>query len=196
MNATDISSVGQEHKKDANMRGIMIAMLAVAAIGFFSPSGVSAAPVNGAVIGEAVAAGQMIEKVRRYRRYPRRSGPYYTYRPYAPSDAETLHQLSQENQQRAQQNVGGWSDIRLKHHITLLGHLDNGLGYYRFRYNGSDKAYVGVMAQEVQSVRPEAVMRGHDGYLWVNYDMLGLRRMTWDQWVASGEKIPTPTTRR
>jgi len=59
----------------------------------------------------------------------------------------------------------------------------------------SDKVYVGVMAQEVQSVRPEAVMRGHDGYLWVNYDMLGLRRMTWDQWVASGKKIPAPTTR-
>jgi hypothetical protein len=78
----------------------------------------------------------------------------------------------------------------------LLGHLDNGLGYYRFSYNGSDKAYVGVMAQEVQSVRPEAVMRGHDGYLWVNYDMLGLRRMTWDQWVASGNKIPAPTTRQ
>jgi hypothetical protein len=79
--------------------------------------------------------------------------------------------------------------------ITLLGHLDNGLGYYRFSYNGSDKAYVGVMAQEARSVRPEAVMRGHDGYLWVNYDMLGLRRMTWDQWVASGEKIPAPATR-
>jgi len=87
----------------------MIAMLAVAAIGFFSPSGVSAAPANGAVIGEAVAASQMIEKVRRYRRYPRRRGPYYTYRPYAPSDAETLHQLSEENQQRAQQSsaLGG-----------------------------------------------------------------------------------------
>ena len=77
----------------------------------------------------------------------------------------------------------------------ILGHLDNGLGYYRFRYNGSEKVYVGVMAQEVQSVRPEAVMRGHDGYLSVNYDMLGLRRMTWDQWVASGGKIPAPTTR-
>ena len=87
------------------------------------------------------------------------------------------------------------SDMTLKHDISLLGHLDNGLGFYRFSYNDSDKVYVGVMAQEVQSVRPEAVMRGHDGYLWVNYDMLGLHRMTWDQWVASGEKIPAPTTR-
>ena len=47
----------------------------------------------------------------------------------------------------------------------LLGRLDNGLGFYRFSYNGSDKAYVGVIAQEVRGVMPEAVMRGRDGYL-------------------------------
>jgi Chaperone of endosialidase len=180
------------------MRAIMIAMPAAAAIGFFSPSGVSAAPANGAVIGEAAAGGQMIQKARYNRRHYRRRAPYYTYRPYRPYGEETVHQLSRENQERAQQNAGpalGRSDIQLKHDIRLLGHLKNGLGYYRFSYNGSDKVYVGVMAQEVQSVRPEAVIRGHDGYLWVNYDMLGLRRMTWDQWVASGEKIPAPTTR-
>jgi hypothetical protein len=83
------------------------------------------------------------------------------------------------------------SDVNLKHDVTLLGHLDNGLGYYRFSYNGSDQAYVGVIAQDVQAVRPQAVVRGHDGYLWVNYDRLGLRLMTWDQWLASGEKPPT-----
>jgi len=55
--------------------------------------------------------------------------------------------------------------MMLKHDIALLGHLDNGLGFYRFSYNGSDKAYVGVMAQEVQTVVPEAVVRGGDGYL-------------------------------
>ena len=59
---------------------------------------------------------------------------------------------------------GRRSDIRLKHDITLLGHLDNGIGFYRFSYNGSDKAYVGVMAQEVQAVMPEAVTRDREGY--------------------------------
>ena len=29
------------------------------------------------------------------------------------------------------------SDILLKHDIVLLGHLDNGIGFYRFSYNGS-----------------------------------------------------------
>ncbi len=75
----------------------------------------------------------------------------------------------------------------------MLGRLDNGLGFYRFSYNGSDKAYVGVMAQEVQAVLPEAVVRGSDGYLRVYYDRLGLRMQSYDSWVASGEKIPATT---
>jgi hypothetical protein len=63
------------------MRAIMIAMLAAAAIEFFGSSGVSAAPANGAAIGEAAAAAQMIEKAQRHRRYPRRRGRSYSYRP-------------------------------------------------------------------------------------------------------------------
>jgi hypothetical protein len=82
------------------------------------------------------------------------------------------------------------SDIRLKHDIALLGHLDNGLGFYRFSYNGSDKAYVGLMAQEVEAIRPDAVVRGEDGYLRVLYDQLGLRMQSWEEWIASGRKIP------
>ena len=72
----------------------------------------------------------------------------------------------------------------------MLGQLDNGLGFYRFRYNGSDQAYVGVMAQEVETVIPDAVTRDKDGYLLVYYDRLGLRMQTWEQWLASGGKIP------
>ena len=74
----------------------------------------------------------------------------------------------------------------MKHDIVLLSHLNNGLGLYRFRYNGSDKVYVGVMAQEVQTSMPHAVVRGSDGYLRVYYERLGLRLRTWDEWVASG----------
>ena len=80
---------------------------------------------------------------------------------------------------------GRRSDMRLKHDIVLLGRLDDGLGYYRFVYNGGHTAYVGVMAQEVQTVMPEAVTRGPDGYMRVSYDRLGLPFETYDQWVAS-----------
>ena len=86
---------------------------------------------------------------------------------------------------------GRRSDINLKHDIVLLGVLDNGLGFYRYAYNGGDKAYVGVMAQEVQDVMPRAVVRGRDGYLRVFYEKLGLKFETYDHWVASGARIPS-----
>src|SRR5439155_15263464 len=82
------------------------------------------------------------------------------------------------------------SDMTLKHDISLLGHLDNGLGFYRFSYNDSDTTYVGVMAQEVLTIMPQAVMRGSDGYLQVFYDKLGLKFQSYDQWLASGAKVP------
>ena len=83
------------------------------------------------------------------------------------------------------------SDIRLKHDIVLLGRLANGLGFYRFSYNGSNKVYVGVMAQEVEAVMPQAVVRGRDGYLRVYYEQLGLRLQSWSEWLAEGGNIPT-----
>jgi hypothetical protein len=86
---------------------------------------------------------------------------------------------------------GRRSDINAKHDITLIGRLNNGLGFYRYSYNGSDKAYVGVMAQEVQTIMPDAVARGRDGYLRVYYDKLGLKFETYDHWVASGARIPS-----
>jgi Protein of unknown function (DUF3300)/Chaperone of endosialidase len=85
---------------------------------------------------------------------------------------------------------GRRSDIALKRDIVLLGRLDNGLGFYRFSYNGSDRAFVGVIAQEVQAVMPQAVVRGRDGYLRVFYDRLGVTFETYDEWVASGERVP------
>ncbi len=80
--------------------------------------------------------------------------------------------------------------MRLKHDIILLGRLDNGLGFYRFVYNGGSIAYVGVMAQEVEAVMPEAVVRGRDGYLRVFYDKLGLKFQTYDEWIALGARVP------
>lgn len=85
---------------------------------------------------------------------------------------------------------GRRSDIQLKHDVVLLGRLDNGLGFYRFAYNGSQRAYVGVIAQEVQGVAPWAVHRGSDGYLRVDYSQLGVPFQTFDRWRASGARVP------
>ena len=81
---------------------------------------------------------------------------------------------------------GRRSDIRLKHDIVLLGYLNDGLGLYRFSYNGSNTQYVGVVAQEVAQVAPQAVTRGRDGYLRVYYDKLGLKFQSYDHWLRSG----------
>jgi hypothetical protein len=83
---------------------------------------------------------------------------------------------------------GRRSDIRLKQDIVPLLRLKNGLELYRFRYKGSDHtAYVGVMAQEVQKIEPSAVSRDHQGHLMVNYDLIGLKFMTWKEWLNSGK---------
>ena len=84
------------------------------------------------------------------------------------------------------------SDVRLKRDITLVGHLDDGLGLYQYRYLWSDTVYVGVMAQEVALIHPDAVVRGAlDNYLRVDYSRLGLRLMTLPEWEAQnkGERL-------
>jgi hypothetical protein len=43
-----------------------------------------------------------------------------------------------------------------------------------------------VMAQEVQAVRPDAVVRGGDGYLRVYYERIGAPFETYEHWLSSG----------
>jgi outer membrane immunogenic protein len=77
------------------------------------------------------------------------------------------------------------SDARLKRDITLIARLDDGLGLYRYRYLWSNTVYVGVMAQEVALIHPDAIVRSAlDDYLRVDYGRLGLRLMTLPEWQA------------
>ena len=47
-----------------------------------------------------------------------------------------------------------------------------------------------MMAQEVAEIVPDAIMRGPDEYLRVDYGRLGLRLMTWNEWVSlRGEQL-------
>lgn len=50
-----------------------------------------------------------------------------------------------------------FSDRRLKENIKRVGETDDGLGVYTYRYKGSPVTLMGVMAQEVEKVKPEAV---------------------------------------
>ena len=59
------------------------------------------------------------------------------------------------------------SDARLKSDIVRTGEI-NGLGVYEYRYLGSARPQVGLMAQEVIKTKPHAVVI-RDGYAEVNY---------------------------
>jgi hypothetical protein len=70
------------------------------------------------------------------------------------------------------------SDIRTKEHIKTVGWLPNGLPVYEYEYKpefkdiGGHGKFIGVMAQEVEMVQPEAVITRADGYKMVNYGAL------------------------
>ncbi len=63
------------------------------------------------------------------------------------------------------------SDKRLKENIRPVGKLDNGLTVYAFNYKGNDTTQIGLIAQEVKKVIPEAVIEGDDGFLRLDYDL-------------------------
>lgn len=66
------------------------------------------------------------------------------------------------------------SDKRLKKDITRVGKTDDGLPLYLYRYKGeSDLApgRLGLMAQDVEKKKPEAVFEMPDGHKGVNYAM-------------------------
>jgi len=67
------------------------------------------------------------------------------------------------------------SDRRLKKDVTRVAVHPAGFGIYRFKYLWSDVQYRGVIAQEVLQVIPEAVVRGDDGLLRVDYAAIGMQ---------------------
>ncbi len=77
------------------------------------------------------------------------------------------------------------SDARAKRDLVRVGRLQNGIGLYRFTYVGGARQFVGVVAQEVKMIAPEAVQMGPDGLLRVDYRQLGFGMMTWKEWIAA-----------
>ncbi|WP_245372380.1 tail fiber domain-containing protein [Rhizobium leguminosarum] len=70
---------------------------------------------------------------------------------------------------------GGWgSDRRLKTDIRRLGTSAEGIPVYAFRYIWGGPLFVGTMAQDLLSIRPEAVIETASGYYMVDYDKLDI----------------------
>lgn len=64
-----------------------------------------------------------------------------------------------------------FSDARLKENIVKVGEKPD-YGIYEFNYKGDPQRYRGVMAHEIQKVRPDAVIE-FNGYKAVNYAAIG-----------------------
>jgi hypothetical protein len=67
----------------------------------------------------------------------------------------------------------GASDRRLKRNIVKIGMHPVGVPLYEYDIDGRHEQ--GVMADELEAVRPDAVFVGSDGYQRVRYDLIGGR---------------------
>ncbi len=67
--------------------------------------------------------------------------------------------------------MGSLSDKRAKHNYRVVGKSPSGINIYEFSYIGSNKRYVGVMADEV----PQASFIGDNGYLMVDYSEIDVQ---------------------
>lgn len=65
----------------------------------------------------------------------------------------------------------GMSDERVKEDIVQIGQTNDGQPIYRYRFAGSPKTEIGLIAQEVEQRHPEAVAEGVGGLKMVNYDV-------------------------
>lgn len=64
------------------------------------------------------------------------------------------------------------SDRRLKTDIERIGDDPRGWGVFSFRYVWGPERFIGYMADEVEPIRPDAVVTGPDGFKAIRYDLL------------------------
>ncbi|MFW2541773.1 tail fiber domain-containing protein [Primorskyibacter sp. 2E107] len=64
------------------------------------------------------------------------------------------------------------SDATLKTDIARVGQTASGLPLYHYRYKGYPDVFEGVLAQDLLTLRPDAVTRHSSGTLLVNYDKI------------------------
>lgn len=65
------------------------------------------------------------------------------------------------------------SDRRLKKNIFKITTRDDGLNVYQYRYLDGEGPHIGVMADEVLKIKPEALGPTINGYMTVDYSKLG-----------------------
>ena len=61
---------------------------------------------------------------------------------------------------------------KLKDNIIQIGRSITGHNIYKFNYKGDARRYIGVIAEEVQKIKPEDVVTMPNGFLGVNYNLI------------------------
>ncbi len=81
------------------------------------------------------------------------------------------------------------SDKRLKTDIKFAGEMESGLKVYAFRYRGDERYFSGVLAEDLlENPRfAHAVARGEDGYLRVDYSVLGVEMILPEVMAEAGQ---------
>lgn len=69
--------------------------------------------------------------------------------------------------------LGMFSDDKLKENIEFIGRRGDGIGVYQWNYTGGDQRFEGVLASEIEVLRPEAIVL-IDGYRAVDYAKLDM----------------------
>ena len=64
------------------------------------------------------------------------------------------------------------SDARVKERIRFIDTSTSGIPIYEFNYIGQHKRYRGAMAQDLLTIKPEAVSVNGDGYYMVDYGLI------------------------
>jgi hypothetical protein len=99
---------------------------------------------------------------------------------YGTPQASTTPNFAGTQSTTGQSNSKGFniSDINAKQNIQKIGVLDNGINLYKYEYKPEFQeewgygTQIGVMAQEVEQVKPDAVMQLANGLKAVNYSMV------------------------
>lgn len=71
----------------------------------------------------------------------------------------------------------GFSDIRLKENIELIGKSSSNINIYKFNYKDNPTTYQGVMAHEV----PWASIKHSNGYMMVDYNKIDVEFKKWQR---------------
>ena len=107
------------------------------------------------------------------------SGPSYSGMGSIGSGGSKSSKSSSKNSSQAggSFNSLGFSDIRLKENVELIGKSPSNINIYKFNYKNNPTTYQGAMAHEV----PWASVKHSNGYMMIDYNQIDVEFKKWQK---------------